>query len=160
MHKRPRARLMLLVSVVAALIVALGGFVPGAAAAATADLSLAMTAAPAVVPESGTTSITVVVTNNGPKRAREITISAPFGKAWNGIACAADHDGVCQPYRYGYLVTFPSLAPGESATITFIATVSGAVASGNTVTATASVSAATDDPDGTNNSASASVLIQ
>ena len=62
---------------------------------------------------------TVVVSNDGPHKARSITVGDPFGTEWTDLSCAADHAGVCRPYRYGYLVTFASLASGDAATITF-----------------------------------------
>ena len=160
MRTRTRARSMTPLFILAALVVALAGPAPGAAAAASADLGLAMTAQPTVVSVGGTTGFTVVVSNHGPHKARSITVSDPFGIEWTGLSCAADHAGVCRPYRYGYLVTFASLDSGDSATITFGATVKGSIAGGNTVTNTASVSAATYDPNGANDSATASVQIR
>lgn len=143
-----------------ALVVALGGLAPGAAAAGLADAGLTMTASPTTIPVGGTTTVTIVVANAGPGTAKGIVVSAPFGIAWSAVTCAADHGGVCQAYRYGYLVNFAKLHRGETATITFVATVKGSIASGDTVTATASVSATTTDPDATNNQASATVQIQ
>jgi uncharacterized repeat protein (TIGR01451 family) len=160
MCARMRLRSMTPLFILATLVVALAGPAPGAAAAASADLGLTMTAQPTVVSVGGTTTFTVVVSNNGPHKAKSITVSDPFGIGWTDLSCAADHAGVCRPYRYGYLVTFASLARGDVATITFGATVKGSIAGGNTVTNTASVSAATYDPNGANDSANASVQIQ
>src|SRR5690349_15075775 len=81
-----------------ALVAVLAAPAAGASAAATADLGITMTAGPKVVPPGGTTTFTVVVTNDGPGTASGITVSAPFGIAWNGITCVADHGGVCQRY--------------------------------------------------------------
>ena len=160
MRTRTRARSMTPLVVLATLLIGFAGPAPGAAAAASADLGVAMSAQPTVVSVGGTTTFTVVVSNNGPHRARSITVSDPFGTGWAGVSCAADHAGVCRPYRYGYLVSFTSLASGDSATVTFGATVKGSIAGGNTVTNAASVSTATDDPNGANDSASASVQIR
>lgn len=160
MRARLRARIGSPLVILAALIAAFADPQPAASAAGGADLGIAMSVNPVAIPVAGIATFTVVVTNHGHSKAKVITVSDPFGITWSGVTCAADRGGVCQQRGYGYVVTFPALARGEAATITFVATAKGSVASGNTLTNSASVSAATDDPDGTNNSASVTVRIE
>src|SRR4051794_28403301 len=65
---RMRARSMTTRFILAVRVVGLAGRASGAAAAASADLGLAMTTDPTVVSVGGATTFTVVVSNNGPPR--------------------------------------------------------------------------------------------
>jgi len=92
---------------------------------------------------------TVTVTNNGPSVARQVTVSDPTPTGVTGLtatpstgSCAA---GVCD---------LGDLAPGETVTIAVVGTVEANATA--PVSNTASVTSDTPDPQGDNNSATAS----
>ena len=117
-----------------------------------ADLSITKSA-PAQVTAGSTLSYTITVTNTGPSDATNIVVTdtLPSGVTYAGstvpcsgtpLSCNAGH-----------------LGEGESTSFTINVTVSGSVASGTTLTNTASVAADQQDPDTTNNTASASTIV-
>jgi uncharacterized repeat protein (TIGR01451 family) len=132
-------------------------------AAVAADLVVTKSADPTIVLVNSndvtyTVTWTVVVTNNGPNEARNVSMTdlvpAPAKivgtpTATGGFTCTAA--AVC---------TAPSLAAGASGTITITTTFTGAqVENGQQLINKATVTSSTPDSNGTNNSAEATSTI-
>jgi uncharacterized repeat protein (TIGR01451 family) len=73
------------------------------------------------------------------------------------VSCASTLGGVCGGSGNNRTVTFASLAPGATATITLKAKVAACLADGTMITNTASVTASTPDSDPSNNMSGATV---
>ncbi|MEA2238059.1 MAG: fibronectin-binding autotransporter adhesin [Thermoanaerobaculia bacterium] len=119
------------------------------AAAAAADLRIAVTGTPSTVP--GSRSIyTITITNSGPDTADGVAVSvggsAGLTFSANGGACTGSF-----PCNIG------SLSSGQSATITSAWDIS--VSATGSVQLTVNAASPTADPDSSNNSASATTLI-
>ena len=118
----------------------------------SANLSITKTGPDGAVTAGHPISWTVVVTNGGPSVARSVTVDDPelpgvsgLTGTWAGGSCAT----TC---------AIGDLAVHGSVSITFKATV-GSDSSDDSLTNTATVSSATDDPDPSNNSAQATTTI-
>lgn len=98
------------------------------------------------------------VTNRSENPATNVKLTDILPAELTIVSCSAQ-GGTCAGARNGRVVTFPSLAPGQSATVLLVATVKGGVAEGTTLTNTATVTAATSDPNTANNSASVVVTV-
>lgn len=142
----------------------LGGFGEPAAFAAspptflTADLALTMSA-PANAFTGSTVSYTLTLTNLGPDGAVSIVVTDDLPPELAFRACSASGGGVCGGAGNARTISFPSLASGATATIALDADVKCSTSPGTIVVNTASVDAASMDPDVSNNTASASVTI-
>jgi uncharacterized repeat protein (TIGR01451 family) len=139
------------------------------AGANTADLSVTDTAPPTVLAGNSVT-YTVVVKNAGPITATSATLTDSFtcvpqsGPAFNCITAVSTTPWptgwTCGSLSGTQFSCGPvSIAANSSATFTFTLTVGGATASGTLVQDTATVSSSTSDPNGTNNSAVATVVV-
>jgi uncharacterized repeat protein (TIGR01451 family) len=73
------------------------------------------------------------------------------------VSCASTLGGVCGGSGNNRTVTFASLAPGATATITLKAKVAACLADGTMITNTASATSSTPDSDPTNNSSDVTV---
>ena len=161
-ERRPGARRPFFVALPAALIVHLLGL-PGQPAAFAgsplADLALAMSA-PANGFTGSTISFTLTVSNLGPNDAASVVVTDNLPPELAFRSCSASGGGVCGGAGNARTVTFPSMASGAAATITLDADVPCSTSPGTIVVNTASVAAVSPpDPDGTNNTASATVNI-
>jgi len=119
-----------------------------------ADLSIAISGAPDPVPAGGTLTYTVVVKNNGPSFASNVTINTtlPAGAGFvnasgTGWTCFANATVQCSAQ---------SSPVGTNSPVTITV---NAPANAGAITATASVSAATPDPQNANNSASVTTTV-
>jgi uncharacterized repeat protein (TIGR01451 family) len=121
------------------------------AVTASADLAVVKTG-PAAVTAGGTVTYELAVSNAGPSTATavEVTDTLPAGVVLTsadgpGWACTDNGDGTVT-------CTLPSLASGDSSTITVVV---AAPAEGATLTNDAEVTSATSDPDPSDNTSSA-----
>jgi uncharacterized repeat protein (TIGR01451 family) len=119
----------------------------------SSDLSITKTDSPDPVTTGNNLTYAVTVTNNGPDTAISVTVTDNLPAETTFVSCSSTGGGVCGGSANNRTVTFPSLASGESETITFVATVNCSVADGTVISDTATVSSVTPDPNPSNNSA-------
>jgi CSLREA domain-containing protein len=119
------------------------------AAATGADVSITMTAVQVYLQ----LNYTIVVTNNGPGAATGVTVNHNT-PAQSVVASVSTTIGTCNAGP-PVSCTIPSLASGQSATINFVLTMAAPTLNPNVAT----VSANETDPDLTNNTASAPLLV-
>lgn len=102
----------------------------------------------------GDATYTLVVTNTGPNTAEDVTVSdsLPEGVSFRSLTTS---QGECNNFEATRECEVGALNPGASAQVRIIVRVDDNQA-GNTITNTSSVRASTDDPDTSNNQASAS----
>ncbi len=119
----------------------------------TADLAISKTAAPNPVTTGSNLTYSISITNNGPDAAESVTVTDILPGDTTFVSCGATGGGVCSGAGNNRAVTFASLAPGASATITLVANVKCSVADGAIVSNTATASSATFDNVQSNNTA-------
>jgi uncharacterized repeat protein (TIGR01451 family) len=125
-----------------------------------ADLTVTNTALPNIATGAPLT-YTIVVTNNGPDTAHQVTLTDSVPKGTKFVS-AITSDGSCKKPAVGAAAgkvtcTVPSLANGAGFTVTMVVDVT--YKSGKTVTDTASVSSLVFDPTDTNNSATVTTMV-
>ena len=125
------------------------------AAADSADLSLEANASLNSVLVGQTLSYTFTVTNNGPGAATNVTISHTLPTNVAFVSANASPGGTATQSAGIVTANFPSIAFGDSATVTIDVTPSTA----GSLQLSASVSSPTGDPNSANNSASAPVTV-
>ncbi len=124
-----------------------------------ADLAVTKTDSPDPVIAGNDLTYTVTVTNNGPDTATSVTVADNLPAETTFVSCSSTGGGVCGGSGNNQIVTFASLASGQSETITFVANVSCLVADGTAINNTATVSSFTPDSDTTNDSATATTTV-
>src|SRR5262249_40171461 len=128
--------------------------------AVSADLSIAVTG-PSQVASGGRLSYTIAVTNLSPQQtATGVTINAPTpaGTTFSSASGISVKISVPQPGSTGTITgTIGSLGPGSTAR--FQVTVNVLAPSGTTLSATATVTSTSLDPNGGNNTATASIPV-
>lgn len=122
--------------------------------APVADLTIALTDGPDPVAAGSNLTYSIVISNAGPSTAASVTVTDPLPAGFSFVS-ATPSQGSCG-HNAG-VVTCPvgALASGGSVAISLVAVPSLAVATTNTVTA----SAAEFDPNTSNNSASAATTV-
>ena len=123
----------------------------------SADLRVTVTASGTTVTAGQQVSYAIMVTNAGDATASAISVTDTLPLGLTLVSCEAP-DGVCGGSASVPTATFDSLAPGESRTVTVIAVAGCGVANGATLENAAMVSAATLDPELSNNSAAVTVM--
>lgn len=128
-----------------------------------ADLLVTKTAPSTTVAAGSNIAYTIVVTNNGPNSASDVTLidNVPAGTGFVSRSGAAGWTCVDPPAGSAGPVTcsIGSLAGGATATFVVETSVSCGVSSGTVITNTASVGAGTSDPDTANNSSTTSLTV-
>jgi len=124
-----------------------------------ADLVVTKTVSAAQVIAGDSFSYTIQVHNAGPYDARNVIItdSQPAGVTFNSCSSTV---GTCNLLGGAATLNLASLLNQASATITIQATLNFGTLDGSSITNTASGSESTFDPDPSNNSGSASFLVQ
>ena len=117
----------------------------------SADLSLIKTG-PASVTAGGTVAYTIVVANHGPNAAMNVVVSDPTPAGLTFVANA----GACAT---AYPCALGTLANGASMTITSMYAVPANYAGANPIVNTANVGSDTPDPNGSNNTGSATTPV-
>jgi uncharacterized repeat protein (TIGR01451 family) len=125
----------------------------------TADLAISKTATPNPVTAGSNLTYSITLTNNGPDAADSVTVTDILPDAVTFISCDATGGGVCSGSGNNRAVTFASLAPGASATITIVVKAKCSVANGAMVNNTATISSATFDSNQSNNTATTATIV-
>lgn len=124
-----------------------------------ADLAVSKSASTEPVLAGSNVTYTIDVTNGGPNTAQAVVVSDNLPAETSFVSCNATGGGTCGGTGNNRTVTFTSLAPGASVTVTLVAKVSCSVSIGQIISNTASADSATDDPVPGNDSDSASVTV-
>lgn len=131
--------------------------------AAVADLSITKTLSPSLDFPGSTLQYTIVVTNNGPSDASNVTmtdvlpaslrfasLSSPVG--WSCTTPAVGSNGTVT-------CSLPSMAAGNAATFTLNTTIDPAATAGTSINNTATVASSVADSNSANNSATAPATV-
>ena len=130
------------------------------AAANTANLLVTNSGTPNPVIAGNNITYTVTVTNNGPGTATTVTFneSLPANTSFVSVAATSGTGGwTCSGVSIS--CTIPTFASGASTTFTVVVKVGAGTPSGTIITDTASVSAATTDPNPSNNFATVTTVV-
>lgn len=121
-----------------------------------ADLSLSKTASASTVTAGTPFTYTLTVTNNGPQVAQGVVINDALPSSLSFISCNAS-GGTCGSTGNSFQASFASLAVGSSGTVTVTVLLAANTAAGTTLVNTASAQSLTNDPNPSNNTASAAI---
>ncbi len=129
-------------------------------AANTANLAVTNVASPNPVIAGNNITYTVVIRNNGPATSSTVAFTEPLPANTSFVSVAAT-SGTAGWTCSGSSIscTIPTFASGASTTFTVVVTVGAATPSGTIITDTATVSAATTDPNPSNNVATATTVV-
>lgn len=119
-----------------------------------ADLALTASADPTSIPVGAQSSVTDVITNNGPSASAGVTFTDPASGGYT-IASAAPSQGTCTHAATTVSCAIGTLAAGARAVVTIVLTGTAA----GPVTLNSSVAASTPDPNPANNTASVAVTV-
>ena len=125
----------------------------------SADLALTKAASATHVAAGTDVTYTLTVSNGGPHAAPSAVVTDSMPSTTTYVSCSATGGGVCGGAGNDRTVTFTSLAAGASATITLVARVNAGLAVGTRITNTASVSAAANDPQSSNNTSEVTIRV-
>ncbi|MBS1786075.1 MAG: HYR domain-containing protein [Acidobacteria bacterium] len=121
-----------------------------------ADLSLTASAAPNTVVTGSNVTYTITLTNRGANAASNVVVRSNLPATTTFVGCSGG-GGICGGTGNNPTVTFASLAPNASATMTLTATINCNVANAVTIANLISVSSDTLDSDLGNNAAQVTV---
>jgi uncharacterized repeat protein (TIGR01451 family) len=124
-------------------------------ATTTADVAVAISASPDPVNVGSTVTYSILVRNDGPGSASNVTLVHALPPEVHFVSCNATTAGVCGGSLNERIVTFPSLQSGGSASVILVASVDPGIASGTLMKSTASVYSLTTDTNYGNNSGTA-----
>ncbi len=124
-----------------------------------ADVRVTKTAGAASATAGSTIGWTIVVTNDGPSVATNVLIADTMPSAITATAVTTTH-GACSNAGTSFGCSIPTLAPGESATVTVDSAIAADAPDGSTVINRVDVSATEDDPDPDNNNAEDDVVLE
>jgi uncharacterized repeat protein (TIGR01451 family) len=125
----------------------------------SADLSVTKSDSPDPVLAGGTLTYTIVVSNAGPSAAETVTLSDTFPAQLTDVTVVDAGPYTCGVVGQVLSCTIASHPVGVDATITVTATVDPATVAGTTISNTAGVDSATDDPVPANDSATATTTV-
>lgn len=125
----------------------------------TADLAITLSASPNSVSSNANLTYTLKITNGGSGVASFVKVTDNLSSAVSFASCTATSNGVCSGSGNNRIVTFASLAPNASATITLVTLPNCSTAVNASITNTATVTSTTPDPNGANNSATVTIAV-
>jgi uncharacterized repeat protein (TIGR01451 family) len=123
------------------------------------DLTLGLAAAPEPTPAGQQVTYTITAANLGPRVAQDVVITHDLPAPATLASCAATGGGVCDTTTGAPRVTFGSLAPGASETVTVVATLSCTIPNGTVLASAALIDSSTSDPNAANNAAGAATTV-
>src|SRR5213075_2443226 len=121
--------------------------------------AISKTASPNPVVAGSNLTCAITVTNRGTANAASVVVTDNLPASLTFVSCASTGNGVCGGSANGRTVTFSSLPPGASETITLVATVNCPTPNGAVITNSVTVTSSTHDPNISNNSAMTTVTI-
>jgi uncharacterized repeat protein (TIGR01451 family) len=124
----------------------------------SADLAIAMSAAPDTTPAGQNVTFAITATNLGRSPSQSVIVTNHLSPMTSVVSCESTGGGVCDTSASAPTVTFSSLAPGASELITLVVSLSCSVPDGSVVVNMATIGSPTADPDGGNNSAAGSTV--
>ena len=122
----------------------------GACSGADASLVITKTAVPNPVVPGDNIVYTIDVTNDGGTDEENVDITDDLPAETIYISCYATGDGVCGGTGNSRTVTYASIAPGVTETVTLVAKVVAPVADSTSITNTAVVESSTQGPTSDN----------
>jgi uncharacterized repeat protein (TIGR01451 family) len=126
----------------------------------TADLSLSKTISSNTAQPGDTLTYTLTLSNAGPKPGNSVAVTDSWPSQLTFVSCGASGGGTCGFTGSSVTVSYTALTVTESEIIAVQGTLNAGVQDNLTVVNTASASASSpDDPDTSNNSASASFTV-
>ena len=117
-----------------------------------ADLSVTLTDAPDPVTAGTQLTYTAVVSNAGPSDATAVVVTLPTPANTSLVSGSVSGGGACAGSPVVCTVT-GSMAPGSSRTVSIVMLVAASAPEGSVISATATVTAGSPDPNAANNSA-------
>ncbi len=123
-----------------------------------AELVINKTDSPDSVTTGGNVTYTITVANNGGAEAQSVVVIDNLPGSVTFVSCNSSGSGVCAGSGNNRTITFASLGPGASETITLVSTANGAA--GSSITNTATVMSSTPDSDSGNNQSTATTSVQ
>jgi uncharacterized repeat protein (TIGR01451 family) len=125
-----------------------------------ADLGVLISISPNPVQSGSQITKTIFVNNAGPGTATSVTLTDILPANTTFLSCNSTGGGVCGGSGNNRTITFASITPGSTATITIVATVNCAAVGGSVISNTAAVfSSSTPDPNPSNNLATATTFV-
>ncbi|HEU4386749.1 MAG TPA: hypothetical protein VFV34_03050 [Blastocatellia bacterium] len=121
------------------------------------DLSVTVTASPLTAVTGTNITYTIIVTNDGPGTAVNVTVNDTLPAQTNFVSCSSTTNGVCGGTGRDRTVTFQTLGPKQSAIISIVASVDCSSIDGTTIRNIVTVTAATPDLNTANNSTAVNV---
>ena len=128
-------------------------------AAASTDLMVVNSASPTSAVPGSPITYSISVTNNGPIEASSIILSDSLPPTLTFVTCSATSGGACGGSGNNRTISFNSLQPGQSVTVTLVATVKCTAADGSVIGNAVAVSSATADYNSANNMAASQVAV-
>jgi uncharacterized delta-60 repeat protein/uncharacterized repeat protein (TIGR01451 family) len=125
---------------------------------AAADVSVSQTDSPDPIVTGTNLTYTITVSNAGPVAATDVVVSDTLPANTSFVSCSATGAGVCGGSGNSRSVSFASIAPNTSETVTLVATVSCSVANATSISNTVSASTTVFDPNPANNSSTITTL--
>jgi len=122
------------------------------------DLSITKTASATTVAVGSKVTYTLVAANNGPADATDVTVVDPLPPSVTAVS-ASPSAGSCSVTDGRVSCDLGALAPGASARVTIIATVTAKAQAGTTISNAATVAGAQPDDNQSNNTGTATVRV-
>jgi uncharacterized repeat protein (TIGR01451 family) len=137
---------------VLAIVAAMGGWASGGrmdafAADDPAELSLNADVSPETVLTGSTVTYTLTVTNEGPSIAEQVTVTDTLPPEMTFVSCSATGVGACGGSGNKRRITFDTIMPGATETVTLIATLKCQIKDREEIGNTASVRSSSRDPE-------------
>lgn len=128
----------------------------------TADIGVSIGTTESLAQAGNNLAYSIVVTNNGPATSNGVVVTDALPPNTTFASCSSTGGGVCAGTGSARIViSFMQIKPGASATIAFVVNVKSDVASGATITNSATVSSfSTDDLNAANDTATVSTPVR
>jgi len=112
-----------------------------------ADISITADASADVVVTGSNVTYTLTVSNEGPDAAAGVVVTDALPDEVTFVSCDASGGGICGGFDNNRIISFGTIPPDASATITLVATVNCDRPDGEDIVNVASVRSSTPDPD-------------